>query len=195
MADACAGIQGLSHVRINQVRVSASFSRSRSRSGLLAYIVPLKYRWGSPVETRVHKGRVYHYAMLPRYHDGSESLYVIYFLLPRFFGLTARQKLETIIHELYHISPRFDGDLRRFGVGRKSIHGNTKAYDLRVREMADELMAFRSPMETYGFLTGNYRELRSRYERIETHRIPEPRPRLLRVENESQCDAFSSPAP
>ena len=52
-----------------QIRVSASFNRSRNRGGVLAYVVPLRYRDGLPVELRRHGSRLYHWAMLPQRQD------------------------------------------------------------------------------------------------------------------------------
>ena len=35
------------------------------------------------------------------------------FYLPRFCDQSLDEKLSTVMHELWHISPAFDGDIRR----------------------------------------------------------------------------------
>lgn len=164
------------HIRLDQVLVSATFNRSKRRSGLLAYVLPLKYRAGSPVERRVRRGREYHWAMLPVLRDGREILYIVYFMLPRFLNMGTRQKLETVVHELYHISPLFNGDLRRFK-GRSVLHGSHKAYDAKVRVLTDEFLASTHDASTYAFLS----EKTLSPEKLAARHIPEPRPKLLKV--------------
>ena len=44
---------------------------------------------------------------------GREMLYLVTFCLPRFLDQNFDDKFVTLFHELYHISPAFDGDLRR----------------------------------------------------------------------------------
>ena len=38
-------------------------------------------------------------------------LYLLSFYLPRFLKLPWREKLATVIHELWHVNPQFNGDL------------------------------------------------------------------------------------
>ena len=73
-------------------------------------------------------------------HRGNDILYLIYFLVPRFLDLPLREKLITVCHELYHISPAFDGDLRRFP-GRNYAHGSSrKRYNELVAGIVDEYL-------------------------------------------------------
>ena len=53
-----------------------------------------------------------------RDQQGREMLYLLSFYMPRFQNLSFSEKLITILHELWHISPDFDGDLRRLA-GRR----------------------------------------------------------------------------
>lgn len=169
-------------IRADQLWVSATFNRRPRRGGLLAYVLPLKYREGSPVERRERNGKVYHWAMLPTFDPGSkkEVLYIVYFMLPRFYNLTLREKMETVVHELYHVSPRFNGDLRRFK-GRSVLHGDMKSYDRKVRELTDEFMAAPHDPTKYDFLRGSYNQSERRFEEILAKHIREPRPKLLKV--------------
>ncbi len=167
-------VPDLGHIRPEQVLISATFNRSSRRSGLLAYVLPLKYRAGSPIERRIRGSKEYHWAMLPLLRDGREILYIIYFMLPRFLHLSARERLETVIHELYHISPEFNGDLRRFP-GRSALHGSMKQYDATVRTLTDRFIDGRSADELNALL--QHREP----EALSAHHVPEPRPKLLKV--------------
>lgn len=163
-----------------RIRISASFNRSRNRGGVLAYVVPLRYRDGVPVELRRQGKRMYHWAMLPQKHDGHEILYYMYFMLPRFFCLSLREKVETVVHELYHIHPDFNGDLRRFE-GRSKLHGNHKEFDRKVGALTDAFLASCHNPETYEFLKGGPYTLRLRYGAIQAQHFPEPKPKLLKV--------------
>lgn len=169
-------VEAFRHVRPEQVLVSATFARSSRRAGLLAYVLPLKYRAGSPVERRVRGTREYHWAMLPVVHGGVEVLYIIYFMLPRFLHMTLREKLETVVHELYHISPEFNGDLRRFR-GRSTLHGTMKEYDATVKMLTDQFLSTPHDASTYAFLAPRKLEP----DQFEARHIPEPRPKLLKV--------------
>lgn len=165
----------------SRIRVSAAFNKKRSRGGLLAYVLPLKYRYGSPIERRVRGNSIYTFAMIPYLDSGKEILYLIYFMLPRFMNLSLRDKLETVIHELYHISPEFDGDLRRLA-GRSSLHGNSlKEYDRKIKVLTDEFMHSLHDEQKYAFLKPNMWQAKRKFGEIYTQHIKEPRPRLLKV--------------
>jgi hypothetical protein len=169
------------NIDTSRLLVSASFNRSRRSSGLIAYVLPLKYREGSPVETRIRGKKEYHYAMLPYQYEGREILYILYFLLPRFQNLSLRDKLETVIHELYHINPSFNGDLRRLK-GRSSIHGNSlEEYDEKIRAITDRFLAMSPPLENFSFLGESYRDLEHRMGGVIAQHVREPRPTLLKV--------------
>ncbi|MBY0369348.1 hypothetical protein K2X33_01595 [bacterium] len=177
LTEICSKVEEFQHIRPEQVLVSATFARSRRKAGLLAYVLPLKYRAGSPIERRVRGGREYHWAMLPYLREGREVLYIIYFVLPRFLHLSEREKLETVVHELYHISPDFNGDLRRFRGARSVLHGTHKAFDAKVRQLTDAFLASAPPLNDYAFLSvsGRYAD------QLRATHIPEPRPKLLKV--------------
>ena len=170
-----------SAINMEHVLIGTSTARPRKRSGLLAYVVPLKFRDGSPVEIQQRGRKAYHFGMLPYLRDGVEILYIINFTLPRFYNLPRKNKLETIIHELYHISPRFNGDVRRFK-GRSYLHGHSmKAYDAKIQELTRDFLLRPHRSEKYDFLRWNMREAKRRYGGIATGRIREPRPKLIKV--------------
>jgi hypothetical protein len=178
MREISAKVEELRHINMNRVLVSATFSKSNSSSGLLAYVLPLKYKEITPVERRVRGKRSSHYAMHPVFNKGSEVLYIIYFVLPRFYNLKLRDKLETIVHEMYHINPSFNGDLRRFK-GRSSIHGKSlKCYDELVSGLTQEFLDTVPPSSLYEFLKSNYRGAEQKFGEILASHIPEPKPKL-----------------
>lgn len=179
-------VETFRHIRTEQLLISATFARSSRRAGLLAYVLPLKYRAGSPVERRVKGSREYHWAMLPTKRDGVEVLYILYFMLPRFLQMPMREKIETVVHELYHISPQFNGDLRRFR-GRSVLHGSMQAYDRKVHELTKGFLEGPHDPATYAFLSHKSVEPGL----FQAHHIPEPRPKLIKV----ALNPVSGPAP
>lgn len=178
----------LNHIRPHQLLISGTHTRSRRPGGLLAYIVPLKFRHGSPVEQRIRGQRRFHWMMLPHFAENREILYILYFLIPRFLNLSTREKIETVIHELYHIAPNFDGSLRQFH-GRNRLHGNREDYDAQVRDLAH--VFFNAPHDSshYEFLKISARK------HLLFQRIPEPKPKLLKVESiiKTRSTDFRSP--
>lgn len=86
-------------------------------------------------------------------------LYVIAFCLPRFLDQPFEDKLITIFHELYHISPVFDGDLRRHP-GRYAVHSHSKAcYDTHMQDLVREYLHAHPDPAIFEFLRFGYREL------------------------------------
>jgi hypothetical protein len=78
------------------------------------------------------------------------------------------------VHELWHISPQFDGDLRRFA-GRCFAHGRSqRAYDAQVSRLVDRWLSASPPPELYGFLHHDFDELCRRHTTVHgTHyRLP-----------------------
>jgi hypothetical protein len=169
-----------SSLKTASIQVSATFSRKRGSGGLLAFVLPLKYKHGSPVEVKKRGRTVYHYAMLPYYRNGQEILYIIYFMLPRFSNLQFRDKLETVIHELYHINPACNGDLRRLP-GRSYLHGNSmREFDKRISLLTDKFLQSPHGPESYRFLQWNFSQLRRKFGEVVATRIAEPKPKLLK---------------
>lgn len=118
---------------IDPARVLFTFTPARNRSvyGLQARVTPMRFREGHLY--RRFRGALY---QVQRYFvDGTEVLYLVTFCLPRFLDQTFEEKLVTVFHELYHVGPRFDGDLRRHG-GRYDVHSRSKrAYDAHMAEL------------------------------------------------------------
>jgi hypothetical protein len=181
MRELCADMIGrtpeLAHIDLSRVAISFCQARKRVQHGLFASLTPLRFRDGALTGRR--RGRIYG---VQRLYDGAgvEMLYVLSFYLPRFMDLDFREKLITVLHELWHISPRFDGDLRRHP-GRCYAHTSSQAeYDAHMGVLADRWLADGPPQALYGFLRGDFNELQRQHGSIVGIRIPRPKQILQR---------------
>ena len=166
----------LAHVDLSRVAVAFSQARLRVSHGIQASLTPLRFQNGS-LSTR-RRGREY---VVQRVNDasGREMLYILTFYLPRFLDSPFREKLITVFHELWHISPEFNGDLRRHH-GRCYAHTHSQEkYDEQMGQFADRWLAAAPPEELYSFLRLGFDELHRTHGRIFGARFP--RPRLLPV--------------
>jgi hypothetical protein len=163
------------HVDAERILVGISRSRNRKRHGMQAKLMPLKFKGGLRT-TEMGDGDYYEIPNL--IHEGAEILYVIYFCLPRFQNLCFKAKMTTIFHELYHINPEFNGDIRRFP-GRFYQHSHSeKEYDRIVEGLAGEYLADSAKAELTRFLKLNYNGLRRRHGQVGGLKVyvPEPAP-------------------
>ena len=104
--------------------------------------------------------------------DGkTELLYLFSVMIPRFYDLSCVEKLETIMHELYHISEAFDGDVRRFP-GRNWQHGSKKAYQARAAKFARDWLAKEPDPALFNFLQYDSRQLAERFGRLVGAKFP-----------------------
>ncbi len=171
-ADICGRLAELSHVRMDHVAIRFCQARKRVAHGLQATLAPLRFENGQRTTRR--SGRLW---AVQRLHDAvdREMLYLLSFYLPRFQDRPFEEKLTTVIHELWHISPRFDGDLRRHP-GRCYAHSHSQVeYDARVRGLARKWLSFDPPRGTCDFLRSDFRQLTRRYGRVYGQTIPTPK--------------------
>ena len=174
-ADVAARCEALRHIRMPRVLVTFTPSRNRSRYGLQARVTPLRFRDGEL--TRRHGATDYQVQRF--FVDGCEMLYVLTFCLPRFLDQPFGEKLVTVFHELYHIGPAFDGDLRRHP-GRYAVHSHSKdRYDARMAELVRDYLADHPQPELFHFLRSSYRALWEQYGGVTG--VVVPRPKLLPV--------------
>jgi hypothetical protein len=172
VSDRC---EALRHVHMPRVLVTFTPCRNRSRYGLQARVTPLRFRDG--VLTRRHGPSEYQVQRF--FVDGREMLYVLTFCLPRFLDQSFEEKLITVFHELYHVSPAFDGDLRRHP-GRYAVHSHSKdRYDRHMAELVKDYVEEHPEPETFAFLRAGYRELWDRHGGLIGTLVP--RPKLLPV--------------
>ena len=169
--DICDRHPEFSHVRMSQVPVTFAQARSPVEWGVQARLTPLRFEGGSPVERR--KGRLWTVQRV--YHRGAEALYILTFLLPRFLNLSFDEKLITVFHELYHISPDFNGDIRRFSGSCYMHTGSQKGYDQQMAIFAREYLQMRIPEDLLGFLRLSFAELQAQCGHVVGLRIAIPR--------------------
>ena len=103
--------------------------------------------------------------------DGRRLLYLFAVMAPRFMNLSFDEKLNTVMHELFHIDPTFNGDVRRFP-GKNWQHGAPGYFDAMSRRFKDEWLAADPSPELFEFLKWNFDELVARYSRVYGMRCP-----------------------
>lgn len=175
-ADIAARVPELYHVDVGRMAFAFAQTRKAVMHGMQASLTPLRFEGGSL--TGDYRGRKMAVQRLfdP---DGRELLYIYTVYLPRFMDLTFREKLVTIFHELWHISPNFDGDLRRHP-GRCYAHSHSQAdYDAHMAVLADRWLATQPPRELYDFLELDFSRLEEQQGKVIGMRVA--RPRLLPV--------------
>ena len=164
----------LEHIAPEKLLVCVATGRA-SAGGSLAKIHPLRFAGGERT-IKSRRGRRSVLCTMPSIkHQGEEMLYVLYFLVPRFLELPFREKLITVFHELYHISPSCDGDIRRFP-GRNYAHGSsTKSYNAEMAKLVDAYLERLPERSALDFLEGNLAALRTRHSAIVARRLQAPR--------------------
>jgi predicted metallopeptidase len=173
--DAVARCPDLGHIDPSAMLVTAIPARKRSVYGLQARTTPMRFRDGAT--HRRMRGAVY---QVQRYFvEGREVLYLVSFCVPRFLDLSFDEKLITVFHELYHIGPRFDGDLRRHG-GRYDVHTRSKKhYDARMAALVKRYLANHSEPALFDFLRHTAKSLRRTHGGV--YGVVVPRPKMLPV--------------
>ncbi len=170
---------------IDMSRVAVSFRQTRKPTtadrasllperrpphGLYASLTPLRFPGGQTHALR--RGRKFSIQRVEV--DGREMLYVLNFYLPRFLDLSFREKLTTIAHELLHIGPQFDGDLRRFA-GRCYAHSRSHAqFDAQAEQLVERWLARRPDESLYAFLHLDFLRLQAVHGGIYGRRIAAP---------------------
>jgi predicted metallopeptidase len=164
----------LTHIDMSRVAVTFAQARRDTSHGIYASLTPLRFQGGAT--TAIRRGRE-HTIERVRGPAGQDMLYIFSVYLPRFQNLDFREKLITVLHELWHISPAFDGDIRRHE-GRYHAHTHSQAeYDEQMGRLADRWLLGRPDESLYGFLRDDFRQLLIRHGKIVGIRLR--RPRLL----------------
>jgi hypothetical protein len=165
----------LRHIDLSRVLFAATQARSSRCHGLQARVTPLRFRDGA----LIHRRHGIRYQVQRFFVDGCEMLYVMTFCLPRFLDQDFDDKFITLFHELYHIGPAFDGDLRRHG-GRCAIHSRSKrAYDEHMSHLARGYLSSRPDPSLHAFLRLNFTQLQHRHGQVTAVMVP--RPKLIPV--------------
>lgn len=169
---ACAAVDELAHIQMDQVAVGFRQARKAVAHGLQASLTPMRFEGGATEV--VKRGRLWQTQRIVS-PAGHEILYLLNFYLPRFLDQPFEEKLTTVFHELWHISPAFDGDLRRHE-GRCYMHGPRQdEFDAVALEMARHWLSLEPPEELAAFLRWDFAELRLRYGRVIGDRYAAPK--------------------
>lgn len=162
IADITAAIDEFRHIDPTRLLVCVNSSRN-SQYGAFAKIHHLRFTGGEQMQV-VRRGRSSYRCTMPQIsHKEVDILYVIYFTLPRFMERPFTEKLVTIFHELYHISPRFDGDIRRFS-GKNFAHGSSaKKYNQLMECLVERYLQLPASAGKSAFLNNDMAALRAKY--------------------------------
>lgn len=165
-------VPGFGHVQMERVALSFSQARRDSRHGMLAKLTPLRFEGGEL--TTFRNGQSWTIQRL--YCGACEQWYILSVYLPRFFDLPFEEKLNTLVHELYHISPQFNGDIRRF-TGRCYAHSSDhRAYDETVEQLTRQYLRRRSPRsKLLQFLHHDFATLRQAHGSVYGAQVPIPK--------------------
>lgn len=166
-----------SSIRIERVGFSFVRARNRERFGVWASMTPLRFQAGA-FET-VRDGRRWRIPEVRLRKKDEPLLYILSVYVPRFIDLPLLEKIDTLVHELYHIGPAFDGDIRRFA-GRRYAHGSQSAYNQTVARLARRWLAADPSPELWNFLRYDFVSLQGIYGKIVGRKIAAPKP--IRVE-------------
>jgi predicted metallopeptidase len=174
-ADVVKHCPDLRHIDVSRLLFGMTQARNPYAHGLQARVTPLRFHGGALLRRR--KGIDY---QVQRYVvDGQDMLYLVTFCLPRFLDQDFDDKFITLFHELYHISPAFDGDLRQHE-GRYALHSHSKRqYDACMADLARAYLRNGADRPLHGFLRLNFAQLRHRHGSVVAVQVP--RPRLLPV--------------
>jgi len=186
--DLCATIskqsESFRHIDVSRMLFAVSQARNGRVHGLQARVTPMRFA-GGKLTNRLH-GTEY---LVQRFrYEGREILYVMTFCLPRFLNQDFDEKVVTLFHELYHISPSFDGDLRRHG-GRYQVHTHSqKDYDDHMGHFARDYLRSATDPSVHAFLRLNFAQLRHRHGSIIG--VTLPRPKLIAVVRATEATEF-----
>jgi hypothetical protein len=172
--DLCLRLPEMRHVDMSRVAIRLCQTRRAGVYGVQATMTPLRFRDGA--ETTFRRGRTWRISPCPSDAAGRPCLYLLSLYVPRFLDLPAAEKVAVVVHELWHASPAFDGDLRRFGPGRHRFHGvSCERYHADMRRLAERWRMLDPPGELLDWLEGDFTALRSRFGRVVGRRLPTPR--------------------
>jgi predicted metallopeptidase len=165
----------LRHVRMDHVLIAFTQARNGCAHGLQARVTPLRFHGGA--QFRRYRGT--RYQVQRHFVGGREILYLMTFCLPRFLNQPFEDKLVTLFHELYHIGPAFDGDLRRHA-GRYAVHSRSqRRYDEHMAELAAAYLASDPDPRLHAFLRLDFAQLRRRHGCVVG--VVVPRPKLIPI--------------
>ena len=131
--DVARRVPELAHIKASRVLVVAGEARRRSRATIRpAHFVSTRHRAAGAGGTVKPLVRI----------KGRKILYIITLRPLWFRGSSPKERLATVLHELYHVSSRFDGTLHG---GRRHTRLPLRKYNRRVRRLLHRYLAQASP--------------------------------------------------
>ncbi len=159
MNDIVTTLPEFAHINMERVYVATKKTRKRSNYGMQANIQALRFQDGSPYCSK--KGYTWYWPDV--YLNDKQLYYIINVFLPRFHNHSFHYKIQTLIHELYHISPFCNGDIRTFGK-KRSAHGHSKKkFHLHMSEITDRYLSTVTDMTHFQFLRNSFQYLKRKY--------------------------------
>jgi len=160
---------------INKILVCCASNRKDSKGAIYGKLQPLRFKDGSEIIKHNNK-----YYTIPKIVlNDIEILYVLYLYIPKFFDMTAKDKINVMFHELYHISPEFNGDIRRMS-NIKSAHGHSKkSFEEKYIQYASIYFNKINDTPFYTFLQMNFKEIEKQFKVIKYRRMKSIKPKLL----------------
>ena len=169
--------EAFAHIDLSRTMFAITRARTGTSHGLQAKVTPMRFEGGAL--TTNQRGSTFQVQQFVV--DGREMLYVVSFCLPRFMNRDFKDKLVTVFHELYHISPTFDGTIRDHG-GRYGTHTSSqKQYDAYMAKLVKQYLANEADENRNHFLRLSFAQLCQRHGSIVGNHLP--RPKLVRVPN------------
>jgi hypothetical protein len=161
----------LGHLDESRMLFGVTQARGAKMFGLQARVTPLRFARGQLTQER--RGVTF---QVQRYLNGSvEFLYLVTFCLPRFQDQAFDDKMVTLFHELYHVSPAFDGDLRRHS-GRYCIHSaSQQRYDAHMADLARAYLSTKPDPRLLDFLRLSFGQLVQRHGSVVGVAVPRPK--------------------
>jgi hypothetical protein len=170
----CKDVPLLSHIDPRRIRLYATQARTNSKHGYYAKIVPMRFPDGKPSRTK--KTHIETIQQIPG-PDG-DILYLIYLYVPRFLEVTLEEKMLTLIHELYHISPTCDGTIRKVGRG---AHGHSReSFNNMLKPIVRQYLSQHTPESLPILLREKYSKIEKEYE-ISYPSLPMPKIKVQRL--------------
>ena len=178
-------VPDLAHIQPGRILHGVSQARSRSRYGVYAQCHALRFKHGS----RELISRGWKFVWPEIRVSGQEVLYYITYFLPRFLDQPPQERLNTLLHELYHISPKFNGDLRRFN-GRNEFHGSgSDDFDGEVARLGAKV-AREIDIERFQFLKLSFEELSTRFGAVVGNKLKRFAPRRVKLDRHARAPAM-----
>ena len=161
----------MNHVNASRILVAVTQARNGRKHGLQSGSLPCASKMASWCAERNNVT----YQVQRFFLGDHELLYLMTFCLPRFLNQEFDDKFITLFHELSHIGPHCDGDLRRHD-GRYCLHSHSqKHYDKVMAHLARAYVAAKPNPDLFAFLRLNFGQLCQRHGGIDGVVVPRPK--------------------